>query len=276
LRPAEHALTATGIDCSYGQVQVLFGLGLHVAAGEMVAVCGPNGVGKSTLLRVLSGLQRPSAGTVTLHGRDITRLPAHRRPALGLSTVVGQAAFGSLTVRENLRLHGYGRRGRPSLLQRDIDGALAVFPRLAERAEQPASTLSGGERQMLVLAKTLIQRPTVLLIDELSLGLAPVVVGALLEMVRRLNAAGTAVVVVEQSVNVALTLVDRLYFLEKGTVAAEHTAAELSTRPDLVRSLMLGGHSTEAAPTGPAVPDSFLPGGEHAAQGSTAGERHGS
>jgi branched-chain amino acid transport system ATP-binding protein len=250
LRRAEPALRATGLDCSYGQVQVLFGLDMHVEDGEMVAICGPNGVGKSTLLRALSGLQRPAAGVVALHGRDITRTPAQHRVRLGLSTVVGQAAFGSLTVRENLRMHGYGvrqpfgwRRG-PSRLDRDVDGALAVFPRLAERVDQPASTLSGGERQMLVLAKTLIQRPTVLLIDELSLGLAPVVVGGLLEMVRRLNAVGAAVVVVEQSVNVALSLVDRLYFLEKGAVVAEHRAAELAGRPDLIRALMLGGHST--------------------------------
>ncbi|MBB5873326.1 branched-chain amino acid transport system ATP-binding protein [Allocatelliglobosispora scoriae] len=238
--PAD-ALTATSIHCSYGAVQVLFGLTMRVAPGETVAVCGPNGVGKSTLLRVLSGLLRPSSGTVELAGADITRVPAVRRVRLGLSTVVGQAAFGSLSVLDNLRIHGYA--GSRTDTRHGVDAALAVFPRLAQRAHQPASTLSGGERQMLVLAKALVQRPTVLLIDELSLGLAPIVVGGLMEMVRRLNATGMTVVVVEQSVNVALALADRLYFLEKGTVAAEHTAAELAGRPELVRSLMLGGQA---------------------------------
>jgi branched-chain amino acid transport system ATP-binding protein len=152
---------------------------------------------------------------------------------------VGQAAFGSLTVLENLRLYGY-RTKKP---QKSIAAALSVFPRLNDRRDQPAATLSGGERQMLALAKTLIQRPRLLLIDELSLGLAPVVVGALVEMVRRLNAAGTTVVVVEQSVNVALSLVDRLLFLEKGTIVAEHTSAELSAQPQRLQSLILGGHS---------------------------------
>ncbi|MET7399642.1 ABC transporter ATP-binding protein [Dactylosporangium sp. NPDC005572] len=237
------ALSCTGIDAGYGPVQVLYGVDVRVGEGEMVGVCGPNGVGKTTLLRVLSGLQRPAAGHVLLGGRDVTGVPAARRVRLGLSTVVGQQAFGTLTVTENLRMYGYPLRRRGPGLRDAVDGAFAVFPRLYERRDQLASTLSGGERQMLVLAKTLIQRPRVLLIDEFSLGLAPVVVGGLLELVRRLNRLGTALVVVEQSVNVALSLVDRLYFMEKGAVVAEHTAAGLADRPDLVRALMLGGHA---------------------------------
>jgi branched-chain amino acid transport system ATP-binding protein len=241
--PPADALSCAAVDASYGPVQVLYGVHVRVAAGEMVGVCGPNGVGKTTLVRVLAGLQRPGGGRVLLEGRDITGVPAARRVRLGLSTVVGQQAFGSLTVAENLRMHGYTVSRRDGRLRKAVDGAFAVFPRLYERRDQPASTLSGGERQMLVLAKTLIQRPRVLLIDEFSLGLAPVVVGGLLEMVRRLNRLGTALLVVEQSVNVALSLVDRAYFLEKGTVVAEHTSADLAGRPDLVRSLMLGGHA---------------------------------
>ncbi|MEV0454149.1 ABC transporter ATP-binding protein [Catellatospora methionotrophica] len=238
--PAD-ALAATGIDCSYGPVQVLFGVGLRVGPGEMVGLCGPNGVGKSTLLRVLSGLHRPTAGRVELGGADVTGVSAVRRVRLGLSTVVGQAAFGSLSVLDNLRLHGYAMP--PAQVRDAVDAALAVFPRLAQRAHQPASALSGGERQMLVLAKTLIQRPRVLLVDELSLGLAPIVVGGLLELLRRLNATGVAILVVEQSVNVALSLVDRICFMERGMIAAEHRPEDLRAQPELVRSLMLGGHA---------------------------------
>ncbi|MEV4414047.1 ABC transporter ATP-binding protein [Catellatospora sp. NPDC049609] len=238
--PAD-ALSVTGVEAAYGPVQVLFGVDLRVAPGELVGLCGPNGVGKSTLLRVLCGLHRPSAGRVDLLGADVTAVSAVRRVRLGLSTVVGQAAFGSLSVLDNLRLHGYAVA--PARSREAVDAALAVFPRLAQRAQQPASTLSGGERQMLVLAKALIQQPRVLLVDELSLGLAPIVVGGLLEMLRRLNATGMSILVVEQSVNVALSLVDRVYFMERGTIAAEHRPADLAARPDLVRSLVLGGHA---------------------------------
>ncbi|MET8118471.1 ABC transporter ATP-binding protein [Micromonospora sp. NPDC005189] len=240
-RPA--ALSCSGIDAAYGPVQVLYDAAVRVDDGEMVAICGPNGVGKTTLLRVLSGLHRPAAGVVRLGGVDVTALTAPRRIELGLSTVVGQAVFGSLTVTENLRMHGYALGRRSDAVHRGVDAAFAVFPRLYERRDQVAATLSGGERQLLVLAKTLIQRPRMLLVDELSLGLAPVVVGGLLEMLRRLNARGTSLLVVEQSVNVALSLADRIYFMEKGAMVAEHTASELAGQPDLVRALMLGGHA---------------------------------
>ena len=236
-------LAAEHIDAGYGPVQVLFDVNLHVAAGELVGICGPNGVGKSTLMRVLSGLSAPSAGTVRLDDLDITRTPAARRPALGMTTVVGQLAFGSLTVAENLRLHGYAVRGGRAAVAEALDGVYAVFPRLYQRRHQPAAYLSGGERQMLVLAKALVQRPRLLLIDELSLGLAPVVVGGLLELVRSLGQLGVAALVVEQSVNVAISLVDRIYFMEKGTIVAEHRSADLAEQPELVQSLLLGGHS---------------------------------
>ncbi|MBQ1038136.1 ABC transporter ATP-binding protein [Micromonospora sp. C81] len=249
-RPA--ALSCSGIDAAYGPVQVLYDAAVRVGDGEMVAICGPNGVGKTTFLRVLSGLHRPAAGVVRLGGVDVTALTAPRRIELGMSTVVGQAVFGSLTVTENLRMHGYALGRRSDAVHRGVDASFAVFPRLYERRDQVAATLSGGERQLLVLAKTLIQRPRMLLVDELSLGLAPVVVGGLLEMLRRLNALGTSVLVVEQSVNVALSLADRIYFMEKGAMVAEHTAGELAGQPDLVRALMLGGHApaedTEPAP----------------------------
>jgi branched-chain amino acid transport system ATP-binding protein len=232
-------LEVTGLAGGYGTIQVLFGVDLAVAAGQTVALCGPNGVGKSTLVRMVAGLSRPSAGRIRLNGADITAVPGPRRVRLGLSTVIGQQAFGTLSVRDNLRMHAYPEGGDETA----VDGALAVFPRLAARADQPASTLSGGERQMLVLAKTLIQRPAALVIDEFSLGLAPVVVGGLLELVRRLAAAGVATLLIEQSVNVAMSVADRLLFMEHGTIIAAHTPAELRESPDLARRLVLGGHA---------------------------------
>ncbi|GGN24254.1 branched-chain amino acid transport system ATP-binding protein [Actinoplanes campanulatus] len=237
-------LQTTGLSGGYGSIQVLFGIDLTVRRGETVALCGPNGVGKSTLVRMISGLSRPSAGTVFLNGLDVTGVPGARRPRLGMSTVIGQQAFGSLSVRDNLRMHTYPVNRTDEKPTTSVDGALAVFPRLRARADQPASTLSGGERQMLVLAKTLIQRPDVLLIDEFSLGLAPVVVGGLLELIRRLATAGVGTLLIEQSVNVAMSVADRLLFMEHGTIIAEHTPAELRESPDLARRLVLGGHAS--------------------------------
>lgn len=240
---ATDALEVTGLTGGYGAIQVLFGIDLTVHRGETLALCGPNGVGKSTLVRMLSGLTRPDAGTIRLNGTDVTAVPGARRVKLGLSTVIGQQAFGSLSVRDNLRVHAYPNGRDDDRVETVVDGALAVFPRLAARADQPAANLSGGERQMLVLAKTLIQRPAVLLIDEFSLGLAPVVVGGLLELVRRLAAAGVATLLIEQSVNVAMAVADRLLFMEHGTIIAEHTPDELRAAPDLARRLVLGGHA---------------------------------
>ena len=239
------ALSCTGIRASYGPVQVLFDAGLTVGAGEMVALLGPNGVGKSTLLKVIGGLLKPDQGTVTLGGVDVTGYPTRKRVGLGLCQVVGQATFPSLTVVENLTMHGYANADKR--WTRDaVEAALAVFPRLHSRRNQPAANLSGGERQMLALAKSIVVEPKVLVIDEFSLGLAPVVVGGLMDLVRRLNQRGSAVLVVEQSVNVALALVDRVYMMEKGEIIAEETAAELAADPERVRMLMLGGHAAVA------------------------------
>ena len=235
------ALVVDGISCSYGQVQVLFDAGLTVGEGEMVALLGPNGVGKSTLLKVIGGLLRPHAGTVHLGGVDVTRASTRERIDLGMCQVVGQSTFGSLTVVENLRMHGYGIPDRAGEKEA-VDAALAVFPRLDARRDQPASTLSGGERQMLALAKSIVQAPQLLVVDEFSLGLAPVVVGGLLDLVRLLNERGTSVLLVEQSVNVALSLVHRAYVMEKGQIVADESAASLAAAPERVRALMLGGH----------------------------------
>lgn len=240
-QPTRPVLEVERVSASYGPLQVLFDASLVVNPGEMVALLGPNGVGKSTLLRVIAGLLPATTGSVRINGVDVTASAPRTRVDLGLCQVVGQATFPSLTVRENLEMHAYAAKDR-AWTKEAVAAALAVFPRLNARRDQPASTLSGGERQMLALAKSIVQDPRILVIDEFSLGLAPVVVGGLIELVRRLNERGTAVLMVEQSVNVALSLVDRVYMMEKGAIVAEETAAELRNDSERLRQLMLGGH----------------------------------
>lgn len=235
-------LSARRIDFSYGPLQILFGVDFSIDEGEMVALLGTNGAGKSTLLRVLSGLGQPSGGTVRFRGEDITFADPTDRVRMGITQIPGgKAVFGPLSVAENLRLYGYAHGRNKTRIETGIEQGLAAFPRLHERRGSAASTLSGGEQQMLALTKALILEPKLLLIDELSLGLAPKVVGELLEMVRTINATGTAVVLVEQSVNVALSLAERAYFMEKGTVSFEGRTAELLERPDIFRSVFLAG-----------------------------------
>ncbi len=235
-------LACRGINFSYGELQVLFDVDFTCEEGEMVALLGTNGAGKSTLLKVISGIGLPGGGTVRFEGQDITYLDAERRLGLGITQVPGgRAIFPPLSVVENLRVFGHSL-GRS---RRRIDDAIArsfdAFPQLAERRNQPAGTLSGGEQQMLALTTALILRPRLLLIDELSLGLAPVIVGQLLEMVRRINADGVSIVLVEQSVNIALTLVEHAYFMEKGEIRFDGRADELLARDDLLRAVFLGG-----------------------------------
>ena len=240
-------LACRGIEHSYGPVQVLFGVDLSVDAGEMIALLGVNGAGKSTLLKVMSGVALPSRGTVRFRGADITFLDAERRLRLGITQIPGgRAVFGPLSVVDNLRAYGYTLGRQRRALDDAIDRSFEAFPRLSERRNQPASTLSGGEQQMLALSKALLLRPSLLLIDELSLGLAPLVVDQLLGMVRQLNAEGAAVVLVEQSVSIALDLVERAYFMEKGEIRFEGRGADLLGRDDLLRAVFLDGHQERA------------------------------
>lgn len=235
-------LACRNINFSYGQLQVLFDVAFTVDDGEMVALLGTNGAGKSTLLGVISGLNLPSSGTVRLNGADITFVDPERRVGLGVAQVIGgRSVFGPLTVAENLRVFGFSHGKTPGAVRKGIDDAFAAFPRLEERRNQLAATLSGGEQQMLGLSQALILKPRLLCIDELSLGLAPKVVGELLGMVRRINAAGTAVVLVEQSATIALSLVDHAYFMERGQIRFDGRAADLLRRDDLLRSVFLKG-----------------------------------
>ncbi len=235
-------LASRNIDFSYGQLQVLFDVSFAVDDGEMVALLGTNGAGKSTLLRVISGLGLPSRGSVRFRGTDVTYVDAERRLTLGITQVPGgRAIFRSLSVVENMKLFAFTHGRDKAAIDRGIDATFEAFPALAERRNVAAGTLSGGEQQMLGLGKAFILRPQLLLIDELSLGLAPKIVAELLEMVRRINGEGTAVVLVEQSVNVALSLVDHAYFMEKGEIRFDGKAKDLLKRGDLLRSVFLKG-----------------------------------
>ena len=234
-------LSARGVDVSYGRLQVLFDLELDVAEGEIVALLGTNGAGKSTILKAICGLI-PHTGTVLLNGEDISGRSVEQIVRSGIALMPGgRAVFPTLSVDDHLRLATWTFRSDRERIAEDLAEAHRIFPILAERHDQLAGDLSGGEQQQLALAMTLMLRPDVLLIDELSLGLAPVIVGALCEVVRTLNTHGITVVVVEQSVNVALTLAQRAVFLEKGRTRFEGPTRELLDRPDVLRSVFLAG-----------------------------------
>lgn len=234
------ALRCRDLAFSYGHTQVLFDVSLDVEEGELVALLGTNGAGKSTLLGAISGLNLPSRGTVRLFGHDVTYVDAERRVTAGIVQVPGgRAVCRSLSVLDNMRLFGFV--AEQSDLPKRIDAAFEMFPVLGERRHQIAGTLSGGEQQMLGLAKALILQPKLLLVDELSLGLAPKVVADLMRTVKRINESGVTVVVVEQSVNLSLELADRALFMEKGEVRFEGPARDLLGRTDLLRSVFLAG-----------------------------------
>ncbi len=248
-------LTVRDLNVGYGGLQVLFDVNLEVAEGEIVALLGTNGAGKSTLLRAVSGVTEADFGAVILDGRDITHAPPNEIAALGLGQVPGGAAvFGGLTVRENLRTAGWLLRRDRDLLAERTEQVLGTFPVLAERLDEPAANLSGGQQQMLGLGMALISRPKLLVIDELSLGLAPVVVGQLAAMVREVAAAGTTVLLVEQSVNIALDLATTAYFMERGRIRFSGPARELLERPDLLRAVFLDGDAANPDATAAAAP----------------------
>ena len=244
------AMSTRDIDVSYGALQVLFGVNLDVGEGEIVALLGTNGAGKSTLLKAACGLL-PYKGSVRLGGEDITGVSTEELVRRGVALMPGgKSVFPTLTVDEHLTLAAWTFRHDHDRITADTNEVLRVFPSLVPRRHTMAGDLSGGEQQQLALAQTLLLRPKVLLIDELSLGLAPTIVAQLLEVVRLLNAAGVSIVVVEQSVNVALSLAERAVFMEKGQVRFEGPTRDLLERPDILRSVFLHGagavHDDEA------------------------------
>jgi ABC-type branched-subunit amino acid transport system ATPase component len=241
-RAGPMALEVRQVDFSYGARQVLFGVDLKIAEGEVAALLGTNGAGKSTLLRLVSGLDHPSAGSIRLWERSTTYLEAEQVVGLGVAMLPGgRMSFPGLTVLENLRVGGHTIRRQGPRLQSSMDEVMGLFPVLGERRDQRVGTLSGGEQQMLALARVLLTRPRMLLIDELSLGLAPKAVESLLATVRRVNEQGTTVLLVEQSVNLALTLAEHAVFIERGEVRFDGRTSDLMARDDLLRPVFLGG-----------------------------------
>jgi ABC-type branched-subunit amino acid transport system ATPase component/ABC-type branched-subunit amino acid transport system permease subunit len=241
-------LQCEGVNAAYGSLQVLFGIELTVRRGEMVALLGTNGAGKSSLLKTITGLLPASSGRVRFAGQNVTASPTEQIARAGLTMMPGgRGIFPSLTVNDNLRVASWPiRRDRPEA-EAARARALELFPVLDERADVAAGNLSGGEQQMLSLAMAFLVRPQLLCIDELSLGLAPTVVARLVEAVRDIHRQGTTVLIVEQSVNVALLVAEKATFLEKGTVRFSGASADLLERPDLLRAVFIGGEYGESA-----------------------------
>jgi branched-chain amino acid transport system ATP-binding protein len=232
-------LAVAGLDVYYGAVHALKGVDLEVRRGEIVTLIGANGAGKSTLLRTISGLVRPRAGSITFDGRDLLRLPAHEVVAAGISHAPeGRAVFANLSVLDNLVLGAYRRRD-PQVGD-DMERMYTLFPRLRERRQQPAGTLSGGEQQMLAIARALMSRPRLLLLDEPSLGLAPLLVKDIFQTIVAINREGTTILLVEQNANQALHVAHRGYVLETGRVALSDRADALLANP-AVKEAYLGG-----------------------------------
>ena len=231
-------LEVEGLTAAYGQIRALHGVDLAVGEGQVVALLGPNGAGKTTTLRSICGMVRAS-GRITFRGRDLTGLATEKVTRLGIAHVPeGRGTFPGLTVTENLKLGAYGRRDPE--VRRDIDRWFEIFPRLADRRDQPAGSLSGGEQQMLAIARGLLSRPRLLLLDEPSLGLAPRVTGELFEVLARVKAEqGTSMLLVEQNATLALELADSAYVLEAGRTVLSGPAGEVRT-DESVRRAYLG------------------------------------
>jgi branched-chain amino acid transport system ATP-binding protein len=235
----EPLLQIDSIDVFYGDVQVLFGLSLEVREHEIVTLLGSNGAGKTTTLRAVSGLRPPRSGDIRFRGRSLSGVPASDRTALGIALVPeGRELWPMLTVRENLELGAYGRRARPNAV-RNLERMFEMFPRLRERSGQLAGSLSGGEQQMCAIARSLMSEPTLLMLDEPSLGLAPLLVDQVMKTILELHAGGMTILLVEQNLRKALEVAHRGTVIETGRVRLEGTSADLAANPD-IRAAYLG------------------------------------
>jgi branched-chain amino acid transport system ATP-binding protein len=230
-------LEVDDIHTYYGSIEALKGVTIEVNEGEIVTLIGSNGAGKSTTLRSISGLNSPRTGAIRLDGRDISKMPAQDIVALGISqSPEGRRCFQRMTVRENLELGAYLRRD--SNIQSDLNRVFELFPRLKERERQKAGTMSGGEQQMLAIGRSLMANPKVLLLDEPSLGLAPILVDVIYEIVAEINRQGTTILLVEQSATHALEVAGRGYVMETGKVVLSDESSALQTNPDVQKAYL--------------------------------------
>jgi branched-chain amino acid transport system ATP-binding protein len=239
-------LTIDNLHAAYGKVEVLHGISLEVPKGKLVTLIGSNGAGKTTTMRAISGMLKPRGGTVLLSGRDITGMDSHRIARAGLAhSPEGRRVFATMTVTDNLLLGAFPRftRARPrGDIQRDLERALELFPRLKERRTQLAGTLSGGEQQMLAMARAVMLNPDVVLLDEPSMGLAPILVDEVFRIIARLKSEGVTMLLVEQFAQAALNVADYGYVLENGSIAVHGPAANLKNDPKVVAAYLGGAH----------------------------------
>ncbi|HEY0550353.1 MAG TPA: ABC transporter ATP-binding protein [Verrucomicrobiae bacterium] len=224
-------LTLDNVSVNYGAIEALTGISMHVEAGEVVTLIGANGAGKTTTLRTITGLLQPRNGTITFEGEDISRRATHKLVAKGISmSPEGRGVFANLSVRENLQMGAYLRKDKKEIAA-EMERAFQMFPRLKERESQKAGTLSGGEQQMLAMGRALMSQPRLLLLDEPSLGLAPLVVHTIFEAIDEIKSKGTTILLVEQNAHAALKHSDRAYVLETGRIVMEGSSQELAADP---------------------------------------------
>lgn len=233
-------LKVDNIDVYYGAIHAIKGISIEVPKGEIVTLVGSNGAGKSTTLRTISGLMKPKNGTILFEEKNIVGVPAHKIVGMGLCQVPeGRHVFANMSVMENLELGAYLRNDKDGIA-RDLEDVFKKFPRLLERKDQISGTLSGGEQQMLAMGRALMSRPRLLLLDEPSMGLAPLLVKEMFNIIKEINESGTTVLLVEQNANMALSIADKAYVLETGRIALAGTAQELASS-EAVRKAYLGG-----------------------------------
>lgn len=233
-------LKVDNIDVYYGAIHAIKGISIEVPKGEIVTLVGSNGAGKSTTLRTISGLMKPKNGTILFEDKNIVGVPAHKIVGMGLCQVPeGRHVFANMSVMENLELGAYLRNDKDGIA-RDLEDVFKKFPRLLERKDQISGTLSGGEQQMLAMGRALMSRPRLLLLDEPSMGLAPLLVKEIFNIIKEINESGTTVLLVEQNANMALSIADKAYVLETGRIALAGIAQELASS-EAVRKAYLGG-----------------------------------
>lgn len=239
-------LKVSELDARYGSVAAVRGVSLEVREGEVVCLIGPNGAGKTTTLLSIAGLHRPAGGRIEFLGQEVSTLPPDRIVKLGIGLVPeGRWILGEMTVYENLLMGAYIRRDGQARVQEDLESAFGIFPILRERARQRAGTLSGGEQQMLAIARALMGRPKLLMMDEPSLGLSPILIEEIFRVIRQLHARGTTILLVEQNAHQALAVADRAYVLEVGRIILSGSAAELREH-ELLQKAYLGARAGQA------------------------------